>query len=377
MEIQPDQPQEESAGAKPGKKKRKHGNAAPAEGDEAGGDDSGQPSGGDAALIDDRRPEEVAGGKGERAKIRMRGFLHVQGNYFPDTNDDTIRENTSVIVRRARVGVRGRIVKGITFEVEADVSENMGIMKDAYVSIDLIPHHKLRLGQNKTPFGYENSVSSTRLFVLYRSEPGGELSRGPDLRDIGAFLGGKWRLPLGLQVEYDFALVNGAGANAIVDNTPRKSFWGRTGVGWRSPMRDYTVDLGVSYGNGDRIQNPLTNPIYFRFTRYGADLTVDTPFSFLAVEYQRGTDRRAVLDINHSGYYALLALKSPWNAGPIARYQVYDPDSDRPGPIIRRWTLGAYYDYRPIRARFLINYEMDRSTPRVDDAVHAWTQILF
>lgn len=381
-ESEPDLPGEPADRRKAGKKKGKNGhkanNGIVGGTVGTGGGSEGDPRN-DGASSADAKSDDGDGRDKDAAKIKPRGYLQVQGSLFRDTNDDLVRETTSMFIRRARVGVRGRIVKDLNFEIEADVSEAQGIMKDAYVSIDFIPRHRLRVGQRKTPFGYENRTSSSRLLVLYRSEAGSALGRGPDLRDIGVFLDGDWRLPAGFRADYELALVNGAGANALVDDTPRKNVWGHAGVGWRSPARAIAVDLGVSYGNGDRVLDPTvtTALVVYKFTRYGADLQIETPFSFLAVEYLRGTDKRAVLDINHSGYYALLALRSPWNVGPLARYQVYDPDSDRGGPIVRRWTVGAYYDFLPIRARLLVNYEIDRSFPRLDDAVHAWAQIAF
>ena len=57
----------------------------------------------------------------------------------------------------------------------------------------------------------------------------------------------------------------------------------------------------------------------------------------------------------------------------------YDPNDAASGDRNERLTLGAYYDFLPVNARFIVNYELDRSdrAVRTGNRAIALAQVVF
>ena len=317
------------------------------------------------------------------------GYLQVLGVARPDTNDNGKHDPTSFLVRRARVGLHGKVGRGIAYEVEAELTNPARPLRDAFIAIEMIPRHRIQVGQQKTPFGYENGVGSTKLLVVRRSLVSTELARGPTLRDLGIALYGDWVLPAGLAIEYGMAVVNGAGQNVIEDDTPGKTYWGRAALSFSDPDRRMAATLGASIGWGDRFATSVSElddegadetvmGLPYDFNRYGVDVEISSRHVSLAAEYVRGTDFVQIGDVQRDGWYVLLAGHLPGHFGPVARWQRFTENLAYPDVKVERWTAGAYWDALPKgRARLLANYEFDRSTDRKDDTFMLMAQVVF
>ena len=150
---------------------------------------------------------------------RVFGFIQFQVFNQPiDTNNDGEVNEGRFRIQRARLSVDGRINRYITYEMDIDprTPELDGLLRDAFFDIEYRPNHMLRLGQQKTKFGYENQQSSSRLYMVNRTELSDGMARGVNLRDLGVTLLGKWRLGEDSRFEYAVSVVNGAGATIKV-----------------------------------------------------------------------------------------------------------------------------------------------------------------
>lgn len=319
------------------------------------------------------KPEKK--GKGD-TRVRVTGYLQVRYLDAFDTNNDGASRADDFRVQRARISVKGRIIPDVSFEVQIDPRspEISGLLRDAYLQLGYIPYHRLRIGQQKTQFGYENNVSSSPLFTVNRSEVSDNLSRGINLRDIGLGLLGELPLGGGFSMEDRITVVNGAGSNVQADDTEMKNVWGRLGIRYQHEHLG-EIRAGASGGIGDQIDNGDDNldpadDFLFEFWRLGADLEVDLHWAFAAVEYVRGTDELPDEAIDSSGSYVLVAAKTPWDVGPIVRHDRLDD--------YRRWTAGAYYGLPSADLRLLVNYEHRRDEDgEKDDRAYLWTQVRF
>lgn len=324
---------------------------------------------------------------------------YVQGRFTQgyDRDDRLARSGTGAAatttsafsVARARIRAGGDLVKGIGYAVEGEFTGSPALT-DGFVRVTLVPYHEIRVGQQKTQFGYENPESSTRLTTvnrtyvtnaLGREQNGANATASGATRDIGVGVLGKIPVARGLTLEWSGTLVNGAGPNRSTDDAiaPQKDFWGRIGPAVKIGVA--SIRVGASLGRGYDVATtpPGTTgePYRYLFQRVGTDVQFDTPWFFAAGEYIRG--RNALLPSARvaAGAYLYAFAKTPWNLGPVARVEGYDPDRDRDGDLLRRWTLGAYYDYKPVKARVLLNYELDHSTVRRDEALLVQTQVVF
>ena len=132
----------------------------------------------------------------EKYKPEISGVLQVHYLNEFNTNGDSVRDPDGFRILRARLIAKGKINKFISYEIMIDprAPEQGGVLRDAFIEFKLSKSQSLRLGQQKTQFGYENNESITELFVVNRADMSDNLSRGYNLRDAGIGLLGKIKL---------------------------------------------------------------------------------------------------------------------------------------------------------------------------------------
>jgi hypothetical protein len=301
--------------------------------------------------------KDTTSNRKNKYKPKLSGFIQVHLFNEFDTNGDSVTDPSGFRILRARLTVDGFVSNHIGYEVTVDprAPEVKGILRDAWIGLHYIPNQEIRIGQQKTNFGYENPISSTKLYVVNRAEMSDNISRGTNLRDVGIGLLGNIPLNNGWLFEDDLNLVNGSGLNPASPNDfmQKKSFWGRVGV--RHTSDKLVWRMGASAGVGDMkdFGNDVVNPaddFIIGFKRFGADMEADHKFFFAVAEF--ATSKNTISDTvsNEIGYYGLIALKTKWRIGPLLRYDVY-------GDEIKRWTAGAYYGLPKDDLRVLLNWE--------------------
>ena len=144
-------------------------------------------------------------------KISIRGYVQARYSYLPGDKairseyDNTIRDNTGFAFRRVRLVISGDITDWLSFYFQpefagtvpgttGDQSNNFAQIRDAYADIFLpVPflfldkkELRIRAGQSKVPFGFENLQSSQQRLALDRSDAINSAANGE--RDIGFFL---------------------------------------------------------------------------------------------------------------------------------------------------------------------------------------------
>ena len=311
-------------------------------------------------------------------KLKVSGFIQTYFRYTFFTSTDGAVDAPNFRVQRVRVAVEGDARSWLSYDVSIDprAPEVSGLLRDAYVTVKkVIPHHRIRIGQQKTQFGYENNESSTRLWDVERTEVSDNLSRGLTLRDVGIGVLGGWPLGHGVRLEDAVTVVNGNGMNTQIDDTRRKSYWGRLGGRYRTGAT--TARIGVSGAIGDYIDpadplDPVPMAVHVAFKRLGGDVEVDTPWAFVAAEYVWGRDRLPTETADEQGYYVSVVGKAPHALGPLFRYDVL-------GDEFQRFTFGGYYGRPDAPLRVLVNYEYRRlkDVVRGDDRLFLWTQVRF
>ena len=134
--------------------------------------------------------------------IQLRGYVQFRYNRLLETNeklkceqcDRSWGENGGFFLRRARLVFSGNLSKNVYFYIQPDFATNastnnqhFGQIRDAYFDIGFDEHNefRLRLGQSKVPFGFDNLQSSQNRMALDRSDPIN--SAVANERDLGAF----------------------------------------------------------------------------------------------------------------------------------------------------------------------------------------------
>lgn len=120
--------------------------------------------------------------------ISIRGYMQVRYNRLLETNpnlkceqcDKSWGNNGGVFIRRARIIFFGQIHERVYFYIQPDFAsapsssgaQNFAQIRDAYVDlgIDKNNEFRLRLGQSKIPYGFENMQSSQNRLPLDRND---------------------------------------------------------------------------------------------------------------------------------------------------------------------------------------------------------------
>ncbi len=133
--------------------------------------------------------------------INMRGYVQARYNRLLETNpnlgceqcDASWGEGGGFMLRRVRLIFSGQLNDRIYFYLQPDFASSAqgglhyGQLRDAYfdLGLDSKNEFRLRIGQSKVPFGFENMQSSQNRLPLDRAD--GTNSALRNERDLGAF----------------------------------------------------------------------------------------------------------------------------------------------------------------------------------------------
>ncbi len=318
--------------------------------------------------------------KMHRPKISGVIAMHYLNEF--NTNGDTIKDPSGFRLFKARLEAKGKISQKISYLLMIDLRtpEPGGLLRDAYIGLHYIKNQEIRIGRQKTQFGWENRQSTTESFTINHAEMSDAVSRGETLRDNGIGLIGHIPISKSFRIEDAITFTNGTRMDVTgpYDFNSGKAVWGRLGI--RYKKKQVTIHSGFSFGTGKlrRLGDDLIDPsddIYSKFNRLGVDVEFENKMIFFASEYAMGTENVAdTLFAEPNGYQMLIALKTKWKVGPLARYDVEEDE----------WkvlTLGAYYGNRKDKYRIIVNYVLRNGITDIprghDDRLYIQMQIRF
>ena len=137
-------------------------------------------------------------------KISIRGYTQIRYSYLTNENDlrseydSSIGNNTGFLFRRVRLVISGDITDWLSIYLQPDFgagagtgNNNFAQLRDAYADIFLPflskdKEFRIRAGQSKVPFGFENLQSSQNRLAFDRTDAINSAAQGE--RDIGFFL---------------------------------------------------------------------------------------------------------------------------------------------------------------------------------------------
>lgn len=132
-------------------------------------------------------------------KISLRGYVQVRYNRLLETNpqlkteyDKSVGDKGGFLIRRARLVLSGDISERVYLYIQPDLASSpsnsslhYAQLRDAYFDVALTKkkEYRLRVGQSKIPFGFENMQSSQNRLTQDRAD--GLNSALPNERDLG------------------------------------------------------------------------------------------------------------------------------------------------------------------------------------------------
>lgn len=304
-------------------------------------------------------------------KIKIRGYSQIRYNQIPsgvdnpnlvnEQGDKSIGPNGGIFLRRARLIIYGDVHPRLSIYLQPDFASaisdqlNVGILRDWYADIflDAKKEFRLRAGQSKVPFGFENMQSSQNRLAFDRNDA---LNSGVrDERDLGLFF--YWApdhirkrfkelVDSGLKGSGDYGVValgvyNGQGANRFELNAYPHVI---ARVTWPFTIGNQILEIGGGgyYGQftirkedikdaaGDTIKYTSTDPrnAFLDARAHASIVLYPKPVGFM-LEYNagygpsQGKDDPRVIDSRflHGGYLQLFArFEKPFGTRAITPY---------------------------------------------------------
>jgi phosphate-selective porin OprO/OprP len=315
--------------------------------------------------LESRAGQPIVKPAGHEPTLSIGGMLQVQADLGDKGDARFTTGNDRFYLRRARMNVQGKFLDEFDFRIEgefaaslAEASGNRAQLTDAYITWNHFDFANVRVGQFKTPFGYEQLSPDPRLFTIERSLVNDRLTAS---RQIGVQVGGDL---FDKKISYAGGVFNGTGANTSANDNDKFFYAGRvSAVAWQGKLGDQDArwSLGANaYTSNDTNlagQAPefgfdvvpsgtKDNTLTGRRKAGGLDTQLHVgPFDLWA-EYLRA--RFKPLDaipsrrFDTDGWYAQAAcFVVPKTLQAVLKYDDFDPNLSLVSNSTRTWTLGA------------------------------------
>lgn len=179
---------------------------------------------------------------GRAPTLTFGGLIQAQGEAGDRGDSRFGTANDRVYLRRARLNATGKFLEEFEFRLELDLGSGLAETSnlraqatDAYITWNKYPHAQIRVGQFKSPFGFEQLYSDPRLLLIERSLVNDRLTFG---RQIGVQVGGEI---FDKRFSYAVGSFNGNSVNTSANDNDRFATYGRASV---------QVYRGAAFGSG-------------------------------------------------------------------------------------------------------------------------------
>ncbi|MGQ7946210.1 porin [Flavobacterium sp. WC2509] len=340
-------------------------------------------------------------------KFSFRGYVQVRYNGLFSTNDKVscdqcdkswgttstepdAKSNNGFFIRRARLVFSGYALPNVFIYIQPDFvsSPSTGVnhfaqLRDAYadISFDKKREYRVRIGQSKIPFGFENMQSSQNRLTLDRNDA---LNSGiPNERDLGMFF--YWapseiRERFAMLVKdgykgsgdygvFAFGAYNGANVNKTENN---RDLHVVTRITYPFVIGSQIIEPGLQAYTGKwAFTSEISSGVITNFDRkyvtdqrvgatfvlYPRPFGVQTEYNFgKGPRYDKLTNSVQVTDLN-GGYITLnykldISLEKHHFLYPFAKFQYYDGgkkfEKDARSYIVRDYEFGL--EWQPLKA---------------------------
>lgn len=340
---------------------------------------------------------------GKELAVVFGGLLQAQADAGDRGDARFANDNDRVYLRRARFNATGRFLEELEFRLELDlagtVTPTSGLraqVTDGYLTWNRVPQALVRIGQFKTPFGFEQLYSDPRLYTLERSLMNDRLTLS---RQIGAMVTGEL---LDRRLSYSAGAFNGNGVNNNFNDDDRFLAVGRlAGVPWRGRIRGHSASWGVGgnvYSSTDTNvpqgpelgfdSTPATSDLdnVFSGERLGLGLDaqlVAGPFELWAelvrVDWEPESGRPA-REVESEGWYLQSSLfVVPDRLQVVLKVETFDPRRATPDDAVTTALAGVSWYLKGHDLKLMANYMRadHEGLPEVEDKVLARLQLIF
>lgn len=311
--------------------------------------------------------------------LSIGGLIQAQMDVGDRGDSRFTNDNDRFYLRRARLNATGRFLEELDFRLEMELAGGLSNtsalraqMTDGFITWNRYSQASVRVGQFKTPFGFEQLYGDPRLFTLERTLVNDRLTLS---RQIGVQVAGDL---LDRRLTYAVGAFNGNAVNNNFNDDDRFLMVGRlTGIPWRGKLGSTSASWAVG-GNGFSSQDanvPLSD--------LGVDSTPATPdrdgiFSgerqgmgldtqllagrleiwgeYLSMRLEPGS-RIPRARLNADGWYGQGSyFVIPDRLQLVLKYETFDPNQDRDDDETDTATVGASVYVKGHDIKLMLNY---------------------
>ncbi len=299
---------------------------------------------------------------GRQSRFAIGGFSQLNAEFgdAPDARWAGANARDRFLLRRARLGVQGQWSEPVSFKLEADFGNNSiggrsgyaAQLTDAFATYAAGKAFNVRLGQFKTPFGYEQLTSDTRTHTIERSLPNDRLTLG---RQIGLGVFGEASAG---RIAYSTGLFNGNGANNGANDNDNFLAAARATF---SAVRTRVDGTPVSLAFGLNAHLSRLDAASFSGERRGWGFDAQLAVGSLELNAELlglSAEPTAGATVRSAGWSLLAAWTIPaapaWKA--VARFESYEADRADAGSRSENLVLGAVYRLMGDDLKLSFNY---------------------
>jgi phosphate-selective porin len=340
---------------------------------------------------------------GKEPTLTFGGLLQVQADIGDQGDNRFANDNDRFYLRRARFNATGKFLEEFDFRLELDLagslSNTTGLraqMTDGYITWNRLPAANVRVGQFKTPFGFEQLYGDPRLLTLERSLVNDRLTLS---RQLGLQVTGDL---LEKRVSYAVGAFNGNSVNNNFNDNDKFVWVGRlSGIPWQKGSGDKAMSWAVGGNAYKSDDTALAQGSEFRFDSTPATADRDNLFTgerrglgldtqFLAGPFELWAEalrvrwepesRRPRATLESAGWYLQAGLfVVPKKLQIVGKYETFDPDRDADADDTDTATLGVNYYIKGHDLKLMLDYLRTdpAGRPDTDNKVLARLQVIF
>ena len=315
----------------------------------------------------------VAKPAGKEPVLIINGVVQMQGE-FGDKGDARFNSsNDRFFLRRVRLGAAGRFLEELDFRVEGEFANSLGgsttaasaSLTDGFINWSHFSWANVKVGQFKTPFGYEFLTPDPKIFTAERTLGTDRLTLN---RQVGVQVSGDF---FDKQLGYAVGTFNGNGLNVSANDNDNFNTIGRiSGVPWQGRLLGQSARLTTGANAYASHDTALAMASEFgltgnSFTGNRLGTGVDAQFNFgrfdLWSEYLRvrfrPTSRMPVSDFFSDAWYVQGSYYLvPGSLQAVVRHETFDPNSAKFNNETGTWTLGMNLYFKGDDLKLQLDY---------------------
>lgn len=331
---------------------------------------------------------------GKEPTLSIGGLLQAQTDVGDRGDSRFANDNDRFYLRRARLNAMGKFLEEFDFKLEMDLAGTLanttGLraqLTDGYVNWNRRPDANVRIGQFKTPFGFEQLYADPRLFTMERTLVNDRLTAG---RQLGMQVNGDL---FEKRLSYAVGAFNGNGVNNNFNDDDRFLMAGRlSGVIWQGRLGGQSATWSLGGNAYSSEDTNITQPAEFGFDsnvfsgqRLGTGIDTQLQagrFDFWAEALRTSwepTSRRPSASFESDGWYAQGAysvIKDRLQV--VLKAETFDPRTEADGDATEIGTAGINWYLKGHDLKLQMNYLRVRIEDRDDqDKILARIQVVF